>query len=121
MPTYEFECTRCPSRFELKRGFHDESPVSCPACGKKARRRFSSVPIIFKGSGFYVTDSKGSQSATTTSSSDTGETPAAEAGKAPVEASKEAAKASSETAKAPAASGKAAASSARAGGGKDKD
>ena len=66
MPIYEFECTCCPSRFELKRSFHDENPVSCPQCGGKARRRFSSVPIIFKGSGFYVTDSKGSQSFTST-------------------------------------------------------
>ena len=62
MPIYEFECTRCPSRFELKRGFHDEGPVSCPGCGGKAKRRFSSVPIIFKGSGFYVTDSRGGES-----------------------------------------------------------
>ncbi|MBI4181214.1 MAG: FmdB family transcriptional regulator [Chloroflexi bacterium] len=58
MPTYEYECTRCPSRFELKRGFHDESPVSCPQCGGKARRIFSPAHIIFKGSGFYVTDSR---------------------------------------------------------------
>lgn len=80
MPIYEFECTCCPSRFELKRSFHDETPVSCPACGKNAQRRFSSVPIIFKGSGFYVTDHKGSQSYTSTSesSSDAG----ADAGKA---------------------------------------
>jgi putative FmdB family regulatory protein len=62
LPTYEFECTACPSRFELKRGFHEEGPVSCPGCGAKAKRRFSSVPIIFKGSGFYVTDSRGGES-----------------------------------------------------------
>jgi putative FmdB family regulatory protein len=96
LPIYEYECTRCPSRFELKRGFHDETPVSCPACGKKARRRFSSVPIIFKGSGFYVTDSKGSQSATTTSSPATEDKPASEPTKAPAEA----VKAPAETAKA---------------------
>jgi putative FmdB family regulatory protein len=62
LPTYEFECTCCPSRFELKRGFHEEGPVNCPGCGGKAKRRFSSVPIIFKGSGFYVTDSRGGES-----------------------------------------------------------
>ncbi len=62
MPTYEYECTCCPSKFELKRGFHEEGPVSCPGCGGKAKRRFSSVPIIFKGSGFYVTDSRGGES-----------------------------------------------------------
>jgi putative FmdB family regulatory protein len=62
LPVYEYECTCCPSRFELKRGFHEEGPVSCPGCGGKAKRRFSSVPIIFKGSGFYVTDSRGGDS-----------------------------------------------------------
>jgi putative FmdB family regulatory protein len=69
LPTYEFECTCCPSKFEMKRGFHDEGPVSCPKCGGKARRCFSSVPIIFKGSGFYVTDSRGGQSYTSSAAS----------------------------------------------------
>ena len=69
MPIYEYECTSCPSRFELKRGFYDNDPVCCPRCGAKARRRFSSVPIIFKGSGFYVTDSRSSQSSTLSANS----------------------------------------------------
>lgn len=62
MPIYEYECTCCPSRFEVKRGFDEDSPVSCPSCGGRARRLFSPVPVIFKGSGFYATDSRGSQS-----------------------------------------------------------
>jgi putative FmdB family regulatory protein len=69
LPIYEFECTCCPSRFELRRGFHDDTPVSCPKCGGRARQRFSSVPIIFKGSGFYVTDTRGGQSYTSTTGS----------------------------------------------------
>jgi putative FmdB family regulatory protein len=69
LPIYEYECTSCPSRFELKQGFHDNDPVCCPRCGAKARRRFSSVPIIFKGSGFYVTDSRSSQSSTLSANS----------------------------------------------------
>jgi putative FmdB family regulatory protein len=81
LPIYDYECTCCPSRFELKRGFHDETPVSCPSCGKTARRRFSSVPIIFKGSGFYVTDYKGGQNATSAPSSSTDDKPATEAKK----------------------------------------
>ena len=68
LPIYEYECTCCPSQFELRRGFHDDTPVSCPKCGGRARQRFSSVPIIFKGSGFYVTDSRGGQSFTSTTS-----------------------------------------------------
>jgi putative FmdB family regulatory protein len=66
LPIYEYECTCCPSRFELRRGFHDDTPVSCPNCGGRANQRFSSVPIIFKGSGFYVTDSRGGQNFTST-------------------------------------------------------
>lgn len=73
MPIYEYECTSCPSRFELKRGFYDNDPVCCPHCGAKAQRRFCSVPIIFKGPGFYVTDSRSSQSFTSTSGSSDGE------------------------------------------------
>ena len=59
MPTYEYECPKCSSRFEQRRSFTDESKVKCPKCQHEARRLFSPVPIIFKGSGFYVTDNKG--------------------------------------------------------------
>ena len=56
MPTYEYECRVCSTRFELKRGFGEETNAYCPACAGEARRIFSPVPIFFKGSGFYVTD-----------------------------------------------------------------
>ncbi len=79
LPIYEYECTCCPSRFELKRGFHDDSPVSCPKCGGKARKLFSSVPIIFKGSGFYVTDHRGGQNYTSSSAPSEESKPAAPA------------------------------------------
>jgi len=56
MPTYEYECDDCQDRFERRQGF-DEEPISvCPKCKGRARRVIHSVPIIFKGSGFYVTD-----------------------------------------------------------------
>ena len=56
MPIYEYECCECEHLFEQKQGF-DEKPVQeCPQCGGKAKRIIRSVPIIFKGSGFYVTD-----------------------------------------------------------------
>ncbi len=58
MPIYEYECGACHFRFERKQRF-DEEPVGiCPQCQGKARRVFHSVPIIFKGSGFYITDSR---------------------------------------------------------------
>lgn len=56
MPNYEYECKKCSFRFELKRRFSDSSEAKCPRCQGEAHRIFSPVPIIFKGSGFYVTD-----------------------------------------------------------------
>ena len=58
MPVYQYTCSKCNSHFELKQGFHDEPKATCPKCQHKGRRLFSATPIIFKGSGFYVTDHK---------------------------------------------------------------
>ncbi|MFC2013271.1 FmdB family zinc ribbon protein [Chloroflexota bacterium] len=56
MPIYEYECGVCQCRFERKQKFDEEPIAVCPKCEGKARRIIHSVPIIFKGSGFYVTD-----------------------------------------------------------------
>ena len=58
MPTYEYECRRCSARFEIKRSFSENSSVPCPKCQGEARLVFSPVPVIFKGSGFYITDNR---------------------------------------------------------------
>ncbi len=58
MPTYEYQCEECSTRFDLRRGFDDRAEARCPRCGAGARRLFSVVPVIFNGSGFYVTDSR---------------------------------------------------------------
>jgi len=59
MPIYEYECEKCACRFELKRRFgEDGGSPCCPQCQGKVRRLFSPPAIIFKGSGFYVTDSR---------------------------------------------------------------
>ena len=59
MPIYEYECEICACRFELKRRFdEDEGSPCCPQCQGKVRQLFSAPAIIFKGSGFYVTDSR---------------------------------------------------------------
>lgn len=62
MPIYEYECAHCAHRFELRRSFSEDGSVTCPQCGYDAQRIFSPVPIIFKGSGFYVTDNRGNHS-----------------------------------------------------------
>lgn len=63
MPTYEYECGVCHFHFERKQNFDDEPVAMCPKCQGKSRRVIHSVPIIFRGSGFYITDSrKGSDS-----------------------------------------------------------
>ncbi len=56
MPIYEYRCTTCDCSFEIRQGFDSEPFSVCPRCQNEARRIFRPTPIIFKGSGFYVTD-----------------------------------------------------------------
>ena len=58
MPIYQYQCHQCKTKFELKQSFKDKPTTICPACQGNANRLFSAVPIIFKGPGFYVTDSR---------------------------------------------------------------
>ena len=56
MPRYDYECQTCHHVFELKQSFDSEPVATCPECRNGARRKFSVVPVVFKGSGFYVND-----------------------------------------------------------------
>ncbi len=56
MPLYEYECGKCAHRFELRKSFSEGASAKCPKCNSDALRIFAPVPIVFKGSGFYVTD-----------------------------------------------------------------
>ena len=58
MPTYEYACTVCGERTEAKQSFTDPPLEECPHCGGKLRKLYSPVGIVFKGSGFYSTDTK---------------------------------------------------------------
>ena len=58
MPVYQYECMSCKLRFELRQSFNDKPLATCPTCHGVAHRLFSPVPILFKGPGFYVTDSR---------------------------------------------------------------
>ncbi len=65
MPTYEYECTQCRRHFERHQRITDAPIQTCPECGGQVRRVFYPVGVIFKGSGFYVTDNRrGSNGAT---------------------------------------------------------
>jgi len=56
MPIYEFECLECGDHFELRQSINQSPPAVCPAGHRSVRRLLSAPAIIFKGSGFYVTD-----------------------------------------------------------------
>ena len=61
MPIYEYECGTCRHRFDKKQSFNSKPETACPKCKGKAKRVFHAAPIIFKGSGFYVTDHRPSE------------------------------------------------------------
>ena len=71
MPTYEYACTNCGHRFDVRQSFSDDPINDCPKCGASVRRVLYPAGVIFKGSGWYATDSrKGSASHSSSSSSD---------------------------------------------------
>lgn len=58
MPTYQYACTACGHQLEAVQSFADEPLTQCPSCEGRLRKVFNSVGIVFKGSGFYRTDSR---------------------------------------------------------------
>lgn len=56
MPRYDYRCSGCGHEFEVKQSFSDEPVAHCTQCGAESRRVIHSVPVVFKGSGFYVND-----------------------------------------------------------------
>lgn len=64
MPTYVYACDSCGAQFEQFQSFKDEPLRTCPSCAGAVRRVFQPVGIVFKGSGWYITDSRKSSSAT---------------------------------------------------------
>ncbi len=70
MPVYEYECGDCQFRFERNQSFDAEPVAMCPECRGKARRIIHSIPIIFKGSGFYTTDSRKKEDSETSKKED---------------------------------------------------
>ena len=58
MPTYQYRCTECGEDLEAVQKFSDQALTTCPACGGQLRKVFNPVGVVFKGSGFYRTDSR---------------------------------------------------------------
>ena len=63
MPTYQYACTECGHAFEQFQSFSDHALTECPECGGRLRKVFNAVGVVFKGSGFYRTDSRAGSSA----------------------------------------------------------
>jgi putative FmdB family regulatory protein len=82
VPTYEYRCAECKNQYETREGFDAPALQACPRCGGSAKRVYSAPPIVFKGSGWYVTDSRGKGDSATiggvgdTKAADTTPTPA---------------------------------------------
>ncbi|WP_328682568.1 FmdB family transcriptional regulator [Streptomyces sp. NBC_01261] len=62
MPTYQYQCTECGEGLEAVQKFTDDALTECPNCGGRLKKVYSAVGIVFKGSGFYRNDSRGSSS-----------------------------------------------------------
>ena len=65
MPTYEYACTECGHEFEAFQSFSEDALTVCPECKGAVQKVYSNVGVVFKGSGFYKTDSRTSKSPTT--------------------------------------------------------
>ncbi len=68
VPTYSYACTECDNRFDIVQAFTDDALTTCQRCSGRLRKIFNSVGVVFKGSGFYRTDSRESAKSSTNGS-----------------------------------------------------
>jgi putative FmdB family regulatory protein len=73
VPTYSYACTECANRFDAVQAFSDDALTTCPKCSGRLRKLFGSVGVVFKGSGFYRTDSRESAKSSSNGSSSSSE------------------------------------------------
>ena len=69
MPKYQYQCKDCGEALEVQQSFTDDALTVCPNCGGDLRKVFNAVGVVFKGSGFYKTDSRSGSTSTTSTSS----------------------------------------------------
>jgi putative FmdB family regulatory protein len=80
VPTYSYACTACDHRFDAVQSFSDDSLTVCPECGGKLRKVFNAVGVVFKGGGFYRTDSRSGSSSSVPASSSSGDSSSSSSG-----------------------------------------
>ncbi|AZG45208.1 FmdB family zinc ribbon protein [Gordonia insulae] len=73
MPTYSYACTECDNKFDIVQSFSEDSLTECPQCTGRLRKLFNTVGIVFKGSGFYRTDSRSGSTSSEAASSGSSE------------------------------------------------
>ena len=83
MPTYSYACTACEHQVDTVRKFTNSSLTDCPQCSGRLRKLFSSVGIVFKGSGFYRTDSRAGNEPRSNGKPESGSKPGSESGSTP--------------------------------------
>lgn len=71
MPTYQYACTECGHSFEQFQSFSEDALTVCPECDGRLRKLFNAVGVVFKGSGFYRTDSRKDSSSSTPAAAST--------------------------------------------------
>lgn len=103
MPTYQYACNDCGEQLEAVQKFTDDALTVCPACQGNLRKVFSAVGIVFKGSGFYRTDSRSSSSSSTPASSSSSGSSSSSSSSSSPSKSGDSASSSTSTAPAPAA------------------
>ena len=92
MPTYEYACTECGKHIEVVQSMSDAPLETCAVCGGRLRKVFSPIGIVFKGSGFYRTDSRGKPAKAEPAADKGDKKPAAETGSAASSSDKAASK-----------------------------
>ncbi|MBT2420673.1 FmdB family transcriptional regulator [Streptomyces sp. ISL-22] len=95
MPTYQYQCTECGEGLEAVQKFTDDALTECPSCQGRLKKVFSAVGIVFKGSGFYRNDSRGSSSSSSPASSKSSSSSSSDSSSSPSSSSSSDSKSSS--------------------------
>ena len=111
MPTYQYRCTECGHAFEQFQSFTDEALTICPQCEGRLRKVYNAVGVVFKGSGFYRNDSRGTSTSSETPAATSGDSSGSSASSSTSDSAPSTPKTSTSTTSTPASTGSATGSS----------